>query len=451
MLKKEQLNQEEILQLPVDLGDGLLLRWALPQDAQNLGVFNVTIHTDSPGEPETWLADWTQELMNGRHPTTQASDFTLVVDQNADDKIVSSLNLISQTWTFAGIPFAVGRVELVGTDPAYRRRGLVRRQMAAVHQKSAARGEMVQAITGIPWYYRQFGYEMTVNLGGERLFFWARPGNDKVQDKEDYRLRPPVQADIPVLQELYEAHCADSLVVHQRSSAIWSYELFTAHRASPAAQNIYLIEDMSGQVVGYVEFDPRKTSFSVREMGVRQGHSWRAIGLFMVRELQKRAAKINQERPKPITVIKFRLGESHPVYDALGTQLEKGKNPYAWYIRVPDLPRFLRHIAPALERRLAKSVMAGHSGTLRLNFYHSNLTLRFEHGRLKEIGSYEPKHVEDADALFPDLTFLQLLFGYRSYDELDRAFADCYADNVAAAVLLRCLFPRIPSDINPLS
>ena len=29
--------------------------------------------------------------------------------------------------------------------------------------------------------------------------------------------------------------------------------------------------------------------------------------------------------------------------------------PYAWYVRVPDLPRFIRRIAPALERRLAES------------------------------------------------------------------------------------------------
>ena len=224
MSKKEQLSLNE--NLPVDLGDGLLLRWAQPEDAANLGAFNVLIHTDTPGEPEEWLADWTADLMNGRHPTTSASDFTLVVDQNNGGKIVSSLNLISQTWSYDGIPFPVGRIELVGTDPAYRRRGLVRRQMDIIHQKSAARGELVQAITGIPWYYRQFGYEMALNLGGGRHFFWARPGNDKPQDQENYRLRPAVQSDIPDLQELYAQNASESLVMHQRSREIWTWELF---------------------------------------------------------------------------------------------------------------------------------------------------------------------------------------------------------------------------------
>ncbi|MBN8801717.1 MAG: GNAT family N-acetyltransferase, partial [Stenotrophomonas acidaminiphila] len=62
--------------------------------------------------------------MSGNHPTTQAHDFLVVVDENRNGKIASTLNLISQTWSYGGIPFRVGRPEIVGTDPAYRRRGL---------------------------------------------------------------------------------------------------------------------------------------------------------------------------------------------------------------------------------------------------------------------------------------------------------------------------------------
>ena len=61
------------------------------------------------------------------------------------------MNLISQTWAYEGIPFEVGRPELVGTLPEYRNRGLVRAQFEEVHRWSAARGELVQGITGIPY------------------------------------------------------------------------------------------------------------------------------------------------------------------------------------------------------------------------------------------------------------------------------------------------------------
>lgn len=427
--------------LPRMLADNLLLRWGKLEDAEELATFNVRIHSDNPAEPEQFLAYWTHDLMNGCHPTTQASDFTIVIDQNTG-KIASSVCLISQTWAYDGIEFGVGRPELVGTDTAYRRRGLVRAQMEAVHAKSAARGEMVQAITGIPWYYRQFDYEMGLDLGGSRQFFWQRKGNDKPVAKETYTWRPAAVADIPILQTLYQANCARSRIVRIRDEALWRYELTEIHPDSEWRRNIQMIETLAGEAVAYVEYKLWGTGFAVRELGVLPGHSWRAVGLFIARALKSEADRLNENRAKPIDNISFGLGHDHPMYEALGRQLEHQIPAYAWYIRVPDLPGFLRHIAPVLEKRLADSVLAGHSGTVRLNFMHSQLTLAFADGKLKEIGTYEPNNTYDADALFPDLTFLQLLFGYRSLDELDHARADCGTENVETAVLLNILFPK---------
>ena len=109
--------------LPRDLGDGLVLRWATSDDAEELAQFNLAMHSDNPDEPEMGLYYWVLDLMRGDHPTTKAGDFTVVVDTNDGDRIISSLNLISQTWAYDGIPFGVGRPELVATHPAYRRRG----------------------------------------------------------------------------------------------------------------------------------------------------------------------------------------------------------------------------------------------------------------------------------------------------------------------------------------
>ncbi len=428
--------------LPRNLGDGLLLRWGRPEDAEELGQFNVRIHSDNPDEPHQFLAHWTHDLMNGRHPTTKADDFTVVIDQNTG-KIVSSLNIISQTWAYDGIEFGVGRPELVGTDPNYRRRGLVRAQMEAVHAKSAARGEMVQAITGIPWYYRLFGYEMGLDLGGSRQFFWGRKGNNKPVKKEAYSLRPATLEDIPILQTLYQAHCARSRIVRVRDETLWRYELIETHPDSETRRDIYMVETTDGDVVAYFEYKQWGTGFIVRELGVRPGHSWRAVALFIARVLKIKAGELNKGRPKPIDNISFNLGYDHPVYEALGRQLEKQIPAYAWYVRVPDLPGFLRHIAPVLEKRLANSVLAGHSGDLRLNFYQSQLRLTWERGKLVEIAPYEVAHFFDYGAAFPDLTFLQLLFGYRTADELAAARADCdIANETTAVILLNILFPK---------
>jgi hypothetical protein len=117
---------------------------------------------------------------------------------------------------------------------------------------------------------------------------------------------------------------------------------------------------------------------------------------------------------------------------------------------VPDLPEFIRHIRPVLERRLAASVAAGHTGEIKVSFFGSGLRLELERGRLSAVERWSPSVEEEGNAAFPDLTFLQLLFGHRSLEELDHAFADCSPGEGDARILLDALFPRRPSDLWPV-
>ena len=444
--------KKDVFGLPKQLGDGLVLRWATENDAQDLAAFNRRVHGD-PGEDTAFLGHWTADLMGGSHPTTKANDFTVVVDENDKGKIVSSMNLISQTWLYEDIPIAVGRPELVGTDEAYRRRGLVRAQFEAIHAKSAGRGELVQGITGIPWYYRQFGYEMCVNLYGSRIFYWATPGHNKTvpEAEENYRLRPATELDLPLIAELYGRFCEGSLLSRAFMENEVRFELFSAHKDSPGNRQLRIVENTAGEPVGYAAIQDWGGQFTLNELAVRPGHSLRAIGLFITRALKRIAAEKNKSAKTPINRINFTFGDNHPVYEALGPELEKARPPYAWFIRVPDLPAFFHQIAPVLEQRLAKGVMAGFSGNVKFSFYRRQLQLTWVDGHLTAVE--EPSLTADfkPDAYFPDLSFLQLIFGHRSLDELDHMFADCYPANAQTGVLLRSLFPRKPSWIVYLS
>ena len=121
-----ETNQQSFIR---ELGDGLVLRRSTPADAEKLGAFNAMIHSDDgPEKPDERLAAWTRDLLTRPHPTFGSGDFTLV-EERATGRIVSSLNHISQTWAYDGIPFKVGRPELVGTLPEFRHRRLVGIQM----------------------------------------------------------------------------------------------------------------------------------------------------------------------------------------------------------------------------------------------------------------------------------------------------------------------------------
>lgn len=120
--------------------------------------------------------------------------------------------------------------------------------------------------------------------------------------------------------------------------------------------------------------------------------------------------------------------------------------PYAWYVRVPDLPSVLRRIAPVLERRLADSAVAGYEGDLLLDFYRTAVRLTFTEGRLTAVRDDGPAARQDRTprAGFPQLVFLRALFGHASLDELRTAHPDVGTDG-AAGPLVNALFPKRPS------
>jgi hypothetical protein len=432
----------DILQEARDLGDGLVLRRARLEDAEQLVAFNGVVHGHSDDEPATEVAAWTRDLMSGEHPAVRAEDFTVVIDTQADDKIVSSLVLLPQVWSYDGIEFGVGQPELVGTDPAYRRRGLVRVQMDAIHAMSAARGHLVQGITGIPWYYRQFGYEMAVNLSGARAFFWQRRANLTTKPTGEYTLRVADARDIPFLAQLYPAAVGNGFLRLVRDETTWHYRLTGPSDESDQKRTFVVAEDADLRPWGYFAYSMRGKHYQIDEIAAAPGRSLRELALFAMHTLREQSEGLPEDDPQRGDWIAYRLGDAHPVYTALGRQLERQESPYAWYLRVADVPGFLRHITPVLERNLARSVVAGHTGALKLNLIDRHLRLNFERGQLVEIDEYVPDHFFDGDVFLPDLTFLHVLFRYRTIAELQHVRQDCRANQEQSEILLNALFPK---------
>jgi hypothetical protein len=435
-----------------ELGDGLILRRSSTADAQALADFCARIHSDAgPEKPDQHVWAWTHDLLAKPHPTFRADDFTIVVEA-ATGRIVSTLNIIPQTWTYEGIPFGVGRPELVGTLPEYRNRGLIRLQFDEIHKWSAERGEMVQAITGIPFYYRLFGYEMALDLSGRRFGYEANVPKLNDGQKEPFRIRPARDADLPFVAELYTQAQKRYAVSCLRGVDILEYELNVQSKENVDHFELMMIEDADGQSLGYFQHPTFLGVTGLSSVGyeLKAGVSWLDITPCVARYLWAKGQEYAQRDQRTSQAFAFMLGREHPAYQALGDILPSVREPYAWYMRVPDLPAFIRHIAPALERRLAESVAISYSGELKLSFYRDGLRLAFQDGHLAKVDAWKPQDEEES-AAFPGLTFLQMLFGYRSFDELHSAFADCYWDNWRARALLSILFPKRLSDVFPVA
>jgi hypothetical protein len=177
--------------------------------------------------------------------------------------------------------------------------------------------------------------------------------------------------------------------------------------------------------------------------------AWLAAAPAILRHLALAGRRLELATKEALAWLYFRLGSEHPIYQALPTLLSPAGREYAWYVRVPDTAAFINHIAPALEFRLRRSVAAGHSGELLLNFYRDGVRLVLTEGRVAAEPWPEASH-DLGSASFPDLTFLKILFGYRSIENVKTAFPDCRVKTEDARVLLEALFPKQTSLIWPV-
>jgi hypothetical protein len=433
-----------------DLGDGLMLRRATAADAEALAAFNAEVQRDpSAAGPDEGIAAWTRDLMLGEHPTFDVGDFTLVEDTRSG-AIVSSLNLISQTWSYSGIQFGVGRPELVGTHPDYRRRGLVRAQFEVIHAWSAERGHKMQVITGLPWYYRQFGYEMALSLGGGRVGYKANVPHLKEGETELYRVRPATEADLPFIAGVAEHADKRHCLACVRDAALWRYELTGRSQDSVNRTKLCLVETADAEPVGFLVYTTLNflgPKLAVVRYELKRSTSWLDVTPCVLRYVESVGEARARRDGGEFESFMFALGTEHPAYQVAPDRLPHVRRPYAWYVRIPDLPDFVRHVGLALERRLAESPLAGHSGEFKISFYRDGLRLAFEMGRLVGATPWLPARAEEGDAAFPELTFLQVLLGYRSLDELQYAFPDCWVGSDAARALLNALFPKQTSDV----
>ena len=447
--------QDNILsKMPIDLGDNLKLRFATPDDADALAEFNVRLHEAADAGPNV------KDLMSGNHPTCKASDFT-VVEDTTTGKIVSSMCLISQTWTYGDIPFKFGQPEFVATESEYRRRGLVRKQFEVIHALSEARGEIMQGITGIPWYYRMFGYEMTLDMEAELVIDGIHIPTVKDGETETCRLRPRTDADNAFIQDHYARAIESQVFACPRSPELWEYEFNGRAADSGARMGWLLIEDTEGNRLGYVQHlqwcyegygegkdtDPH---FMVMRMELKPGVGYLHLMPSLLRELWKKAKATPiavESKASAVSGIQLMLGREHPFYTVLPKSIVRKDLPYSWYIRIPDLIAFLRHIQPALEKHLIGTVAEGYTGELKISFYRSGIRFIFERGHIVKLTDWTPEDIEDGDAIFPDLTFLQLLCGRCRIEELASHFVDCWTKDTAAAVLLNCLFPAFKSEV----
>lgn len=430
--------------------DGLILRSlgeGVDSDRENFAAFLYAGFENEGDWREARTTAWVNDLMN-THPLMSLDNFWVVVDPTKNDKIVSGLLMIPQIWRYEDIEIPVGRPELIATLPEYRRRGLIRELMNTCHEYSRQQGHLLNGITGIPYYYRQFGYAMAVYLG-QRVWMPLFTIPELVKGENPcYALRKATYQDIPALIAIDDYNSKWPLLYVQRDEIMWRYEIDGRNPNSYMEFDIFVLVDADNTVVGYLSLTP------IREDSAHLGVIHYAIGE-KVSYLETFDAVITGlkayvlSKNESIAVMTFPV-DLHPSLLASMRFIhgvDVADRSYSWYLRVPDHVAFIKRIASVLERRLEGSGAQGYTGHLCISFHNFGyLTIKFEQGKITDVHDREVPECARANAQFPFNTWLNIVFGFHSHDDLHNVLPDARISR-DAAVLLDILFPKKPSSI----
>src|SRR5262249_32943577 len=205
---------------------------------------------------------------------------------------------------------------------------------------SAERGHQLLAINGIPWFYRQFGYEMALELGGGPRLYTPGLAAAVKQEHPPYRLRAASEADAPFLAATSAHRARRYLITAPRDAAAWRYVIGGRSAGSAMDDQVRIIESQTGDVAGYVEHVGRLwgPGLTVRNVEVRPGVSWRAIAYPVLAYLCETAETYARETKTEVGFIDgWMLGSAHPF--AGGLQFSPPRRPLPYYLRAPALPR----------------------------------------------------------------------------------------------------------------
>lgn len=193
------------------------------------------------------------------HPTMKLTDFFVIKHHG---KIVACLNLIPAEWSLGGILLKVAELGCVATLPEYRHQGLQRRLMTEYYRQLSEQRYNLSAIEGIPYYYRQFGYEYALPLEEE-----TRIKIDAIPDYQTaHNVRRFTSNDVRRAMHLL-AQTQEKFYVHSvRDEGVWKMQQQTSIMSEYEFEG-YSVEE-NGQMIAHfrINGNPETRELFLREI-----------------------------------------------------------------------------------------------------------------------------------------------------------------------------------------
>ena len=403
-------------------------------DLEELIKFNAVVHGDD--DPE----EIRRQIDNLPNLDRESNFYIRNLDRGI---IVSAASAIPSVWMYEAIPLSNLELGWVGTLKEYRRKGLVR-ALYTHFEEILQRGEYhISTIMGIPYYYRQFGYDFILPMDRTVQLRVDQIPVPKDEARNSIVFREANQDDIPNLMRLYNEHNRKILVHAARTKDLWELQERFHREFEQEFKTMVLERD--GRVEGYFRLCVRGEKKQSRQ-GLWLSVMESSITTFddVLQALQYLRGRAAEEKTCRIDLVGPTVNNLCRVAQDLGGHADIG---WKYQIRIPNMTRFLEQIRPALENRFVGTMFEGLTRELAINTYEHCYLLSFVNGKLapvKDIGLQEVGEYRNFRALPNDL--VRLAFGDYNIEELGSQNIDFIVSKELKS-LIETLFPKKSSFI----
>ncbi|TET11025.1 MAG: GNAT family N-acetyltransferase [Candidatus Thorarchaeota archaeon] len=398
-------------------------------DLEELIKFNAVVHGDD--DPE----EIRRQIDNLPNLDRESNFYIRNLDKGI---IVSAASAIPSVWMYEAIPLSNLELGWVGTLKEYRRKGLVRALYTHFEEILQRNEYHISTIMGIPYYYRQFGYDFILPMDRTVQLRVDQIPVPKNEARESIVFREASRDDIPNLMRLYDEHNSKMLVHAARTKDLWELQERFHREFEQEFKTMVLERD--DRVVGYFRLcvrgekkqAPRGLWLSVMESSITTFDDV----LQTLQYLRTRAAEANTCR---IDLAGPAVNNLCRVAQNLGGHVDIG---WKYQIRIPNMTRFLEQIRPALESRFIGTMFEGLTRELAINTYEHCYILSFVNGKLapvKDIGMQEVGEYRNFRA--PPNDLVRLVLGDYNTEELRSQNID-FIVSKELKPLVETLFPK---------
>ena len=396
------------------------------EEIEELAKFTTLIHDEEAG-------DMTRGF-GVNHPNAERMHWLVHREKKSGD-IVSTIALLPWIFEYEGVKLPAAELGIVGTRKDWRNKGLNRELMRWFVALIEKNKYLVSHIQGIPYFYRQYGYDYAIPLETQHYLEFRHIA--KLNEKKDpskVSLRAAKKADINAIQKWYNKHTQRYGICTNRSEEVWRY-IIASSLKTEGPPVIYIIR-YKGENVGYCRI-PLEGFGDALILGECSELPPELYPSFF-----EQLEKIAVSRDKPF--IRLNIGTTHPCTVAALAAGARDAGSYAWQIRLPDPVKFLGAIRRVLNRRIRNSSYTGISKEIRINCYRFCIHISIDQGKIISINDSNGR----ADMSIPPNLLAPLMFGQKSFDEFKSLYPDL-SGGVIEVDLFKTLFPAMDGFLYP--